>query len=107
VSTASREIVLDFGEKKYFCGLYLDCHLAAAVTSVEKMPRIGDDTAFSEFYIVTVEAYSSRVAFDVPRDAIDPRLLVTDFPGPDRFLEALIIGDDDSLLHPRTMFRLL
>ncbi|MGC2108781.1 MAG: hypothetical protein WA655_04645 [Candidatus Korobacteraceae bacterium] len=68
-SLSSRERALARGEEKYFCEL--DCHLAYAVESVQRVKTIGDTRAAGEFYVVTV-----RTRFDEnttapwrPRDA--------------------------------------
>jgi len=44
--------------------------------------------------------------FDLPGDAREPRLDVTDLPLPDRLVEFILIGDEDSFRHARTTFRL-
>ena len=51
-------------------------------------------------------SYTSAVVFDLPADARDPRLDVTDLPLPDRVVEFILIGDEDSFLHARTTIRL-
>lgn len=43
VSISSRERVLDVGERKAFCGFYLDCHLGVAVVRVERVNIAGDE----------------------------------------------------------------
>src|SRR5690348_4561021 len=45
VSLASEERTLSFNEPKEFCGFYLDCHMHAAVTGVERTKNIGGMTA--------------------------------------------------------------
>lgn len=51
-------------------------------------------------------SYTTTVVFDLPADAGDPRLDVTDLPLPDRVVEFILIGDEDSFLHARTTIRL-
>jgi hypothetical protein len=51
-------------------------------------------------------AFATTVVFDLPRDLPDPRLDVTDLPWPDRLIEFILIGDEDSFLHARTTIRL-
>ena len=51
-------------------------------------------------------AYETAVVFDLPRDASDPRLAVTEGWWADRLIEFLLIGDEDSFLHARTRIRL-
>lgn len=48
------------------------------------------------------ESYDVRVVFDLPGGIREPRLLVTDATGVDRMLEAVLIGDDDSIFHQPT-----
>lgn len=51
-------------------------------------------------------SYTTAVVFDLPSDARDPRLDVTDRPCLDRAVEFILIGDEDSFLHARTTIRL-
>lgn len=51
-------------------------------------------------------SYTAAVVFDLPPDACDPRLAVTEGWWADRLVEFLLIGDEDSFLHARTSFRL-
>jgi hypothetical protein len=44
-------------------------------------------------------SFTTPLVFDLPREAATPRLRVTDLPFPDRLLELVLIGDEDSLLH--------
>lgn len=52
------------------------------------------------------EAFLTSVVFDLPRDARDPQLFVTDGWWADRLIEFFLVGDEDSFLHERTSFRL-
>ena len=52
------------------------------------------------------EAFLTTVVFDVPSDSADLVLDVTDGYAVDRIIELFLIGDDDSVLHRRTVFRL-
>lgn len=52
------------------------------------------------------DAYLTAVVFDLPADAREPRLTVTEGWWADRLIEFLLIGDEDSFLHARTTFRL-
>jgi hypothetical protein len=49
---------------------------------------------------------ADAVVFDVPSGIEDPHLLINEGFGPARFVETFLIGDEDSLLHARTTFRL-
>ena len=51
-------------------------------------------------------SYAAAVVFDLPPDACDPRLAVTEGWWADRLVEFLLIGDEDSFLHARTTIRL-
>jgi len=51
-------------------------------------------------------AYETMVVFDLPTDARDLRLYVTDGFWAERLVELFLIGDEDSILHSRTSFRL-
>lgn len=51
-------------------------------------------------------SYQTTVVFDIPPDAQDPRLAVTQGWWVDRLIEFFLIGDEDSFLHARTTIRL-
>ena len=52
------------------------------------------------------DSFSKTIVFDVPDDAPQPRLQITEGYWIDAVLEAVIIGDEDSLLHKRMKFSL-
>jgi hypothetical protein len=52
------------------------------------------------------ESFNSTVVFDVPEDATGLRLHVSMGFWVDRLIEAVLIGDEDSILHKRTTFRI-
>ena len=52
------------------------------------------------------ESYLTWVVFDLPGQIQEPRLLVRDVSGVDRVLEAILIGDEDSILHKPTTLSL-
>lgn len=54
----------------------------------------------------TGEAYSTRLVFDLPADVHDPKLHVTERDLLARLSELFLIGDEDSLFHRPTLFRL-
>jgi hypothetical protein len=47
------------------------------------------------------------IVFDLPADAKDPLLDLTEGFGIDHAIETFLIGDEDSIFHKRTYFRLL
>jgi hypothetical protein len=47
------------------------------------------------------------IVFDLPADAKDPLLDLTEGFGIDRAIESFLIGDEDSIFHKRTYFKLL
>ncbi|MEO7658809.1 MAG: hypothetical protein ABIV48_04265 [Pyrinomonadaceae bacterium] len=47
-----------------------------------------------------------EIVFDLPVDVKDPRLDISEGFGIDKVIEAVLIGDEDSILHKRTYFRL-
>jgi hypothetical protein len=50
--------------------------------------------------------YATTVVFDLPPDAADPRLDITDGYWAARLIELFLIGDEDALLHKPTTIRL-
>ena len=56
--------------------------------------------------IAAGNSYTADLVFDLPADVRHPRLFVTEGFWLERALELFLIGDEDSLLHKRTAFRL-
>jgi len=52
------------------------------------------------------DSYTVPVVFDLPRGIVDPRLFVGEGLGIDRVIEGVLLGDEDSFLHKRTMLAL-
>jgi hypothetical protein len=52
------------------------------------------------------QSFQTTVAFELPADVTEPRLLVTEGIWADKIIELFLIGDEDSLLHKRTAFEL-
>jgi hypothetical protein len=52
------------------------------------------------------EEFLTTVVFDLPADAREPRLAVTEGIWADKLIELILIGDEDSFLHKRTAFEL-
>jgi len=48
-------------------------------------------------------SYTVPVIFDLPRGIVDPRLFVREGLGVDRVIEGVLLGDEDSFLHKKTM----
>lgn len=51
-------------------------------------------------------AFEKEIVFDLPADVQNPRLDVAEGIGIDKVIEAVLIGDEDSILHKRTFFKL-
>lgn len=51
-------------------------------------------------------SFEKEVVFDLPADVKNPRLDVAEGIGIDKVVEAVLIGDEDSILHKRTYFTL-
>jgi hypothetical protein len=51
-------------------------------------------------------SFEKEVVFDLPTDVKNPRLDVAEGIGIDKVIEAVLIGDEDSILHKRTRFKL-
>jgi hypothetical protein len=56
--------------------------------------------------ISPVESFEKEIVFDLPADVTDPRLDMREGYGIDHAIEALLIGDEDSILHKRKYFKL-
>lgn len=56
--------------------------------------------------IAAGDSYTVPVVFDLPRDIDTPRLLVAEGLGVDRVIEGVLIGDEDSYLHRKTLLAL-
>jgi len=52
------------------------------------------------------ESYTVRLVFDLAVDAATPQLYVREGYGIDHLIELVLAGDEDSLLHAKTSFRL-
>lgn len=58
VSLMSSEHLLVKGESKRYCGFYLDCHMATAVSDVKSQKEYKGRTAYGKFMIVGIEVSS-------------------------------------------------
>lgn len=75
VSLLSRETVLAPGQAIRFCGVYLDCHLSAAIEQVRVIPAPGNRAR----YVVRVRFASDAVRATLPLR--DPRAELRDDRG--------------------------
>jgi len=66
---------------------------------------LGAQPAF-EKPIAPDESFTKEIVFDLPADAQNPRLDLSEGYGVDRYIEAVLIGDEDSLWHKRQFFGL-
>jgi len=71
-----------------------------ALTAAEGVP-----TAFAR-RLDAGQSYTTTLVFDVSPDVTSPRLLITKGVAFERFMELFLIGDEDSLLHRKTVFAL-
>lgn len=67
--------------------------------------QLGDQPPF-EKKISPVESFEREIVFDLPADSINPRLDMREGYGIDQAIEAVLIGDEDSILHKRNYFML-
>ena len=56
--------------------------------------------------IAPTESFEKQIVFDLPSDAKTPRLDIREGYGIDHALEAVLIGDEDSILHKRNYFKI-
>lgn len=67
--------------------------------------QLGEQPPF-ERQISPDETFEKEIIFDLPPDATNPRLDIREGYGIDRAIEAVLIGDEDSLFHKRILFNL-
>lgn len=65
----------------------------------------GAEVAFDQ-RIDPEKSFTKRLVFDFPSETANPTLEVDEGYRIDRWLELFLVGDDDSLLHKKTKFRL-
>ena len=56
--------------------------------------------------ISPVESFEKEIVFDLPVDVQNPRLDISEGYGIDKAIEAVLVDDEDSILHKRTYFKL-
>jgi len=87
-------------------------HVTVVDEGGTEYPRVADaeralgDTVSLERRLGPGESLARRLVFDLPRGVRRPRLQFTEGYWIDRLIELFLIGDEDSLLHGKTTFRL-
>lgn len=66
---------------------------------------LGDEPPFDR-KISPTESFEKEIVFDLPADAQNPRLDIREGYGVDHLIEAVLIGDEDSIEHKRNYFKL-
>lgn len=72
-------------------------------TEAEK--ALGEQSPFDK-QIAPPESFEKEIVFDLPSDAQNPRLDIREGYGIDHAIEAVLIGDEDSIGHKRNYFSL-
>ncbi len=133
VSLMSREILLDRGQAKRLCGIYIDCHIGVSVEIARRVGpryavkiRVSSDARRAGLHsgdltAILVDSGGSRYKKAIPSRALAPgESFIHDveyiLPGTvrPRYLlvegfagaERIVIGDEDSFLHKKVKFRL-
>ena len=52
------------------------------------------------------ETIEKEIVFDIPESAVELKLSVTEGYGIDKYIEAVLINDEDSIFHKRSYFKL-
>jgi len=79
-----------------------DRHYTRDMQAEEELPP---QTEF-EKRISPTESFEKEIVFDLPVDVKNPRLDIREGNGIDHAIEAMLIDDEDSILHKRSYFRL-
>jgi hypothetical protein len=75
------------------------------VRDLEAEKFIGEQPEF-EKRIAPDESFTKEIVFDIPTDAKNPRLDLKNGYGIDKYIEAILVGDEDSIGHKRQFFSL-
>lgn len=67
--------------------------------------QLGEQPPFEQRISLT-ESFEKDIVFDLPADVENPRLDIREGYGVDHVIEAVLIGDEDSLFHKRIRFNL-
>jgi len=72
----------------------------------ERIAELEKPEPFWETKIPADGSFEKEVVFDLPENVSNPRLDVSDGIGMDKVFEMFLIGDEDSLWHKRSLFKL-
>lgn len=67
--------------------------------------RLGEQPPLDK-RISPVESFEREIVFDLPAGVKNPRLDIREGYGIDHAIEAVLIGDEDSIFHKRSLFKL-
>ncbi|CAN5666808.1 hypothetical protein BH18ACI1_BH18ACI1_21390 [soil metagenome] len=67
--------------------------------------QLGEQPPFDR-KILPVESFEKEIVFDLPTDIKNPRLDIREGYGIDHVIEAVLVGDEDSILHKRNYLKL-
>ncbi|MBA2495480.1 MAG: hypothetical protein H0V31_12390 [Acidobacteria bacterium] len=67
--------------------------------------QLGEQPPFDR-KILPVESFEKEIVFDLSADIKNPRLDIREGYGIDHIIEAVLVGDEDSILHKRNYFKL-
>lgn len=86
----------------------VDAHVVDAgnrpyARDMEAEGQLGEQPPF-EKQILPDESFEKQIVFDLPAGVKDPRLDIKEGYGIDHAIEAVLIDDEDSILHKRTYF---
>ena len=80
---------------------------------VDEQKRTFEPVEFSIFFGNSFEqkvppggSFEGEVIFDLPTDVMNPRLDIAEGIGIDKIIEFVLIGDEDSFLHKRNLFKI-
>ena len=72
---------------------------------LEAETALGEQPPFDK-QISPIESFEKEIVFDLPSDVRNPRLDIREGYGIDHAIEAILIGDEDSIGHRRNYFKL-
>lgn len=72
---------------------------------VQAETQLGEQPPFDR-KILPVESFEKEIVFDLSADIKNPRLDIREGYGIDHIIEAVLVGDEDSILHKRNYFKL-
>lgn len=71
----------------------------------EAEANLGEQPPFDR-RIAPAESFEKEIVFDLPADVTGARLDIREGYGIDHLIEAVLVGDEDSILHKRNYFKL-